>query len=129
MVFFVSQMIVLVIGVTVIVLAGWGIFEPEKLMAFVKSAMDKNWGINIAVITRLVLGAALIVVAPTSQFPGIFQALGVIAIFAALTLVLVGRERIQRFVVWWSEQFSMKMIRLWLLFGIAFGGFLIYGVS
>ena len=72
MVIFVSQMIVLVIGVTVIVLAGGGVFAPEKLMAFVTSAMDKYWGIYIAVIVRLVLGSTLIVVAPTSHFPIVF---------------------------------------------------------
>ncbi len=128
MVIFVSQIIVLVIGVTIIVLAGWGVFAPEKLMAFVTSAMDKYWGIYIAVIVRLVLGSALIVVAPTSHFPIVFQAVGVIAILAAITLVLMGRERIQRFVVWWSERFSARIVRLWLLFGMAFGGFLVYGV-
>lgn len=128
MVIFVSQIIILVIGVTVIVLAGWGVFAPQKLMAFVTSAMDKYWGIYIAVIVRLVLGSALIVVAPTSQFPIVFQAVGVIAILAAIALVLMGRERIRRFVVWWSEQFSDRIVRLWLLFGMAFGVFLVYGV-
>ncbi len=125
---FASQIIVLAIGVAVIALAAWGVFAPEKLMAFVASAMDKHWGIYIAVIVRLVLGSALIVVAPTSHFPIVFQTLGVIAILAAIVLVFMGRERLRRFVVWWSERFSARMIRLWLLFGMAFGGFLVYGV-
>jgi len=128
MVIFSSQIIVLVIGVTVIVLAGWGIIAPEKLMAFVTSAMDKYWGIYIAVVVRLVLGSALIIVAPASLFPIVFQALGVIAIVAAIALVLMGRKRVRRFIAWWSERFSAPMVRLWLLFGMAFGGFLVYGV-
>ena len=128
MVIIVSQITVLVIGVTVIVLAGWGIFAPEKLMTLVASAMDKYWGIYIAVIVRLVLGAALVIVAPSSLFPIVFQALGVIAIVAAIALVLVGRERTRRFIAWWSERFSAQIVRLWLLFGVAFGGFLVYGV-
>ena len=128
MIIVVSQIVVLVIGVAVIVLAGWGIFSPEKLMTFVTSAVDKYWGIYIAVIVRLVLGSALIIVAPASQFPIVFQALGVIAIVAAIALLLMGRERIQRFVAWLSERFSAQTVRLWLLFGMAFGGFLVYGV-
>jgi len=128
MVIFVSQIIVLLIGVTVIVLAGWGIFAPEKLMTFVASAMDKYWGIYIAVIVRLVLGSALIFVAPASLFPIVFQVFGVIAIVAAIALVLMGRERIRRFIAWWSDRFSVRIVRLWLLFGTAFGGFLVYGV-
>ena len=128
MVIFVSQIIVLVIGVTVSVAAGWGIFAPEKLMTLVTSVMDKYWGIYFAVIVSLVLGSALIIVAPASLFPIVFQALGVIAIVAAIALVLMGRERIQRFIAWWSERFSAPLLRLWLLFGMAFGGFLVFGV-
>jgi len=128
MVIFISQIIVLVIGITVIVLAGWGIFAPEKLMTFVTSSMDKQWGIYVAVIVRLFLGSAMIIVAPASHFPIVFQALGVIAIVAAIALVLMGRERIRRFIAWWSERFSAHIVRLWLLFGVAFGGFLVYGV-
>ena len=124
----ISQIVVLVIGVTVIVLAGWGIFSPEKLMTFVTSAMDKYWGIYIAVIVRLVLGSALIIVAPASLFPIVFKALGVIAIVAAIALVLMGRERIRRFIAWWSERVSAPTVRMWLLFGMAFGGFIVYGV-
>ena len=125
----VSQISLLVIGVTIIVLAGWGIFAPEKLMTLVTSAMDKSWGIYIAVVVRLVLGSALIIVAPASKFPIVFQVLGVIAIVAAIALLLMGRERMRRFLAWFSERFSTPMIRLWLLFGVAFGGFLVYGVS
>ena len=44
---FVSQIIVLVIGGLVIVGAGWGMLAPGKLMAFVTSAMDQNWGIGV----------------------------------------------------------------------------------
>jgi hypothetical protein len=128
LIIFVSQIIVLVIGVTVIVLAGWGMFAPNKLMTFVSSAMDKYWGIYIAVIVRLVLGSALIIVAPASLFPTVFKALGVIAIVAAIALVILGRERMRRFIAWWSERFSTPIVRLWLLFGVAFGGFLVHGV-
>ena len=129
MVILVSQISLLVIGVTIIVLAGWGIFVPEKLMTFVTSAMDKSWGIYIAVIVRLVMGSALIIVAPASLFPIVFQVLGVIAIVAAIALLLMGRERMRRFIAWFSERFSAPIIRLWLLFGVAFGGFLVYGIS
>ena len=128
MVVFISQISLLVIGVTVIVLAAWGIFAPEKLMTFVTSAMDKHWGIYVAVIVRLVLGSALIIVAPTSLFPVVFQVLGVIAIVAAIVLLLMGRERMRRFIAWFSARFSAAIVRLWLLFGVVFGGFLIYGV-
>ena len=128
MAIFVSQIIVLVIAVTVIVLDGWGIFAPEKLRTLVTSAMDKSWGIYLAVIVRLVLGSALIVVAPVSLFPIVFQVLGLMTIVAAIAVVLIGRERIRRLLAWLSERFSALIVRLWLLFGMAFAGFLVYGV-
>ena len=108
--------------------AGWGIFAPQKLVTLVASVMDRHWGIYIAVVVRLVLGAALIIVAPASQFPIAFQVLGSIAIIAAVALALLGRERVRRLIVSWIGRLSAAMIRLWLLAGIAFGGFLIYGV-
>ena len=67
-------------------------------------------------------------VAPASIFPIAFQVLGSIAIVAAVALAVAGRERIRRFIVWWSERFSTSIVRLWLLFGLAFGAFLVYGV-
>lgn len=128
MVIYISQIIVLVFGVTIFVAAGRWIFAPEKLVTFVTSAMDQYWGIYIAVIVRLVLGAALIGVAPASLFPIVFQVLGSITIVAAVAVALMGRERIRRFIVWFSERFSTPIIRLWLLFGLAFAAFLVYGV-
>jgi hypothetical protein len=125
---FVSQIIVLVIGGTVIVLAGWGMFAPDKLMTFVTSAMDQHRGMYIAIAVRLALGLALISVAPASLFPVVFQVLGWIAIISAIALAAAGRERVRRLIAWVSERFSAFMVRLWLLFGIAFGAFLVYGV-
>lgn len=128
MLIFVSQIIVLALGVTIIVLAGWGMFVPGNLVTFVISVMDQQWGIYVAVIVRLVLGAALIIAAPTSPFPIVFQALGWITIVAAVALALLGRERVRKFIVGWFRRFAAPTIRLWLVFGMAFGGVLIYGV-
>ena len=128
LVILVSQIVVLVIGITIIVLAGWGMFAPGKLMTFVTSAVERHWGIYIAIAVRLVLGVALIGVAPAALFPTAFQVLGWITIAAAIAVAIAGRERVRRFIAWWSERFSASIIRLWLLFGIAFGAFLVYGV-
>ena len=123
-----SQIIVLILGITVCVLAAWGVYAPEKLVKLVAGAMNQEWGIYLAVLVRLLLGLALIIAAPDSRFPLIFQALGWIAIVAAAVLAFMGRERIRRLVAWF-ERFSPPIIRVWLLFGMAFGGFLIFGVS
>lgn len=124
----VSQIIVLAIGVTVGALSVWGLFAPGKLMTLVASALDKPSGIYIAVVVRLVMGVALITVAPASLFPTTFLVLGLIAIVAAVGVAIAGQERLRRLIAWWSERLPTSVTRLWLLFGIAFGAFLVYGV-
>lgn len=123
----VSQAVVLILGITVFVLSVWGMFSPARLMKMVSHAMDQKYGMYLAVSVRLVLGAALIIVAPISQFPTTFSVLGWLTIVAAIGLILVGRDRVRRIIAWF-EQLSMSAVRIWLLFGMAFAGFLIYGV-
>ena len=123
-----SEFIIIIVGIFVCALSTWGTLAPERLMKFVSKVMNQDWGIYTAVIVRLLLGLALIIAAPDSRFPLIFQALGWVAIFAAVALVSMGRSRIRRLLAFF-ERLSSLMIRVWLLFGIVFGGFLIYGVS
>ncbi len=122
-----SQIVVLALGVIVCALSAWGMVAPDKLWKLVNGAMGKNWGIYVAVVARLLLGAALVIVAPDSRFPLAFEILGWFAIVAAVIILFAGRDRLRRFVAWF-EQSSQTMIRVWLLFGIAFGAFLVYGV-
>lgn len=129
MVVTVSQIVVLVAGIALCMFAAWGLYAPQKLLQSVKGMMDADWGIYFAVIVRLMLGLALIITAPGSRFPWVFLILGWVAIVAAVAAVFFGRERLRRFTNWWFERFTHPGIRLWVLFAMAFGGFLIYGVS
>ncbi len=125
----VSRIVILVAGISLCIFAAWGIYAPQRLLQTVKRVMDADWGIYFAVLVRLALGAALIVSAPDSRFPLVFLTLGWVAIAAAMAAALLGRVRLRRFVNWWVEWFSPSTARLWLLFAIAFGAFIIYGVS
>ena len=129
MVVTVSQIVVLVVGVSLCMFSAWGIYAPKKLLQSVKGMMGADWGIYFAVIVRLMLGVALIITAPGSRFPLVFQIVGWVAIIAGVAAAFIGRERLRRFTNWWFERFSPAGIRLWVLFAMAFGGFLIYGVS
>ena len=123
----VSQAIVLLLGVVIFGLSAWGMYSPESLVKLVTRTMNESYGMYLAVIVRLILGASLIVVAPVSRFPIVFAVLGWIAIVAAVGLVFIGRDNVRRILAWFGR-FSNSMIRLWLVFGMAFAGFLIYGV-
>lgn len=93
----------------------------------VSGALGQPWGIHLAVGVRLVLGAALIVVATTSRFPVTFEVLGWLTLAAAIGLIFVGRERLRSFVVWIGSR-PVSIMRGWLVFGAALGGFLVYGI-
>ena len=122
-----SQLIVLALGIAVCVLSACGVYATDKIWSLVNGAMEKDWVIYVAVIARLLLGAALIIVAPQSRFPLAFEILGWFAIVAAVLILIIGRDKLRRFVAWF-QRFSQAIIRTWLLFGIAFGAFLIYGI-
>ncbi len=123
-----SQSIVFLIGLLVSVLSVWGCFVPDRLIKLVMRVVDQDWGIYFAVVVRLLMGAALIVAAPVSKFPVVFEVLGWIAIVAAVALILIGRERMAAPIAWFVRRPTWLM-RPWLLFGMAFGGFLIYGIT
>ncbi len=128
MISLVSQSVVFLIGVLVCALCAWGCFVPDKLTKLVMRVVDQDWGIYFAVVIRLVMGAALIVAAPVSRFPVVFEILGWIAIAAAVAIIFIGRERIAAIAAWFVRC-PASLIRLWLLVGVAFGGFLIYGIT
>ena len=73
-----SELMIVVLGISVCVLSAWGIYTPARLVKLVSGVMDQGSGIYIAVIVRLLLGVALIIVAPDSRFPAAFQVLGLI---------------------------------------------------
>jgi hypothetical protein len=45
---------------------------------------------------------------------------------AAVVLLLMGQERMDRFVDWIMSKMTDKVMRAWSTFALAFGGFLIY---
>jgi len=111
----------------VCVLSVFGLYSPARLTRMVRGAVERPWGIYLAVIVRLALGLALIVAAPGSRFPAVFEVLGWVALAAAVALVFLGRERL-RSLVGWVDRLPRSLVRSWLVFGAAFGGFLVYGV-
>lgn len=121
-----TLVVVIVFGIAICTGSLLGLVQPEKLMHVVYTTANKGWGIQLAVALRLALGFALIIAAPASRFPLIFEILGWIVIIAAIGIILMGRARLSRFVGWF-RQMTPAMIRTWLIFGVAFGVLLVYG--
>ena len=122
----VAKYAVLIFGFLIVALCAWGVAKPDKLMNLVTAALDQRWGMIFGVSVRLLLGVALIIAAPTSMFPVAFTVLGWVAIIAAIGLLIVGPETVRKLIDWFGE-LQVAMLRGWLLFGMAFGAFLVYG--
>lgn len=124
----VSHVVIVAVGAAVCILSIWGIASPRSLIRLVSSVVDHSAGVAVAVAVRLLLGAALITYAPHSPVPVAFQVLGWMAIIAAVVLLIAGRALMRRLVAW-AARLPVAMTRVWLVFGLAFGAFLIYGAT
>ena len=100
------------------------LIAPEKL-----KAVMNNWTgqprFLFAVIVRVVFGAILLAEAANLKFPLVMKIIGAISILAAVVLLLIGEERMDRFIAWWLR-LSDNVLRAWSVLTFAFGGFLIY---
>ncbi len=100
---------------------------PEKF----KNVMNRWTGqprFLFAVIIRVVLGAILLSEAANLKFPLAMKIIGAISILAAVVLLLVGQERMDRFIDWWMKQ-PENVFRVASILAIAFGAFFIYAAS
>ncbi len=104
-------------GLTILIL-------PEKF----KNIMNRWTGqprFLFAVIIRVLFGALLLSEAANLKFPLAMKIIGAISILAAVVLLLVGQERMDRFIDWWMRM-SDNLLRFWSIFAFVFGAFLIY---
>jgi uncharacterized membrane protein YfcA len=122
----IPQSIIIAFGVVMCATCAISIYSPSRLIRAVRTHWDNKWGIYSAVVVRVVLGALLILAAPDTKFPVVFKALGIFFIVGAIAIAFAGRKPISALMAW-VERLSPLLIRFYLLFGIAFGVFLIYG--
>lgn len=121
------QSIVLLFGTSICVVCVVSLFSPYTLNRFVKSFGEKNWMVPSAVISRLFFGTALILSASVSKFPPFFTTIGWLSILSAIIILFMGRDRITNFMKW-LEGRSPHLLRLWIVLGAAFGGWIVYGI-
>ena len=122
------QIVILLFGIVVCGISIWALFVPERLLQMIMAINDKTVTYLVAVGVRLLLGVTLVLAAPDSAFPVVFEVIGWLTIFAAVILSLLGKA-LQRNLAAWFSGLSRLAIRGWLLLAIAFGLFLMLGVT
>ncbi len=120
-----SLTIVLLFGVVVSLLSLYGLTKPVDLIDKVINFWNKPAGMMAAVSIRVLLGLCLILAAAGSHFPTTFHVLGAITLLSAVIILLAGKSRVDALISW-IRGISPVFIRLWLLFGVLFGLFLVY---
>jgi hypothetical protein len=115
------------LAILILMLALYGMLFPRRLLKFVGHLIDSGVGWAVAVGVRVVFGVALILSAPLSLWPLIFQVVGILAIFAALVILLIGPRTVLSLIAW-VEKRSDAVLRSWLLLAVGFGLLLIYGI-
>ena len=123
----VSHGLLLGLALVIIALCVYGVITPKGLIGLVMGVWDKSYAMFLAVVVRIALGVLILVAAETSRFPTVFFIIGWISIVAAIAIAIVGKERIGK-VIGWGMQLPQLLMRMWCLFGVAFGLFLGYGV-
>jgi hypothetical protein len=113
--------LVALFGVLITLACAWGVADPQGLV----KAVDRFSGIGgflIAIIVRIILGTAAILAAPVSRLPIFLYIIGGVSLIAALALVIMGKQRFGRLILWvaaWPSPLLRTGLVLGMLFGVA----------
>ena len=115
------------VALFIFVMGAWGVFAPGSIFAFISGWSSKS-GFWLAVLLRLCFGLVLWFAAPDTRSPILLQALGAIAILSAASLPIIGYERFERVLTWWTGH-SPFVMRLWSLVAVAIGGLVLWSLT
>jgi multisubunit Na+/H+ antiporter MnhG subunit len=101
-----------------------GLWQPDSFRSIFR-AVNSDTRFTLAIVVRLALGALFWWLAEDLRHPAIMRILAAIALFAAVGLLIMGRERLDRLVDWWLSR-SDGLLRLWALLAAAFGAYLVF---
>lgn len=119
--------IITVFGIATIVAGIIIVINPETVFGLIRRKSE-SLGLHIlAVVVRIILGAALILCATESKYPTTILIIGWISIVAASVLGIMGRANFMRLISW-ALSVSPSFGRIGGFLAILFGGFLIHAV-
>lgn len=106
---------------------GLGVMAAPLAMAELGRWMQTPGGLYGAAALRVVMGASLVVVAPASRLPRTLRTIGALIVLVGLLTPLFGLERARLVLDWWVAQ-GATFMRVWAVFPVAFGLFLIHAI-
>ncbi len=121
------KLLAIVMGAMIAVIGVVGIAAPSVLLEFGRSLQSPS-ALYVVAAVRVVFGATLLWVASASRMPRILRIVGTIIIVSGLFTPLVGVERAQAMLNWWSSQ-GLLFMRAWAGVALLFGLFIVYVVA
>jgi hypothetical protein len=106
---------------------GLGVMVAPLAMAELGRWMQTPGALYGVAAVRIVMGASLVGVAPASRMPRTLRVIGALIILVGLITPLFGVERARLVLDWWVAQ-GTTFMRVWALFPVAFGVFLIHAI-
>jgi uncharacterized membrane protein YqgA involved in biofilm formation len=118
------KLVVAGVGVLVVLIGLIGLVTPQRFRSAFRS-MSSQARFVAAILLRLGLGAFIWIIADELKFPHVMRIIAAISIFAAVGILIMGRERLNQLVEWWLAR-SDGVLRMSTFFAALFGGFLVY---
>lgn len=106
---------------------GLGVMAVPLTMAEFGRWMQTPGGLYGVAALRIVMGASLVGVAPASRLPRTLGVIGALIILVGLLTPLFGVERARLVLDWWVAQ-GTTFMRVWAVFPVAVGLFLIHAI-
>jgi hypothetical protein len=104
------------------------VISPAAIFGLLQKYKDTLSIYFFAIVFRVLLGAALILVAAESKFPTVLMVLGWFTVAAAVVMALMGRQRFGSLMTW-AFTMADRFGRVAGLFAILFGGLIFYAVT
>jgi len=117
-------LLIAIIGALIAFTGALGILSPGKFRELLQRwpSRGRFW---FAVLVRLLIGALFLWLADELRYPLAMKILGGISIVAAVGILLMGRESLDRLVNWWLGR-GDGLVRLSTLLAMLFGVFLVH---
>ncbi|WDD96584.1 hypothetical protein [Thalassomonas actiniarum] len=104
------------------------VFRPNDFFQFLEKHTADPLLHLVAVFFRLILGVLLLFVAEKTKFPLVIAFVGALAITAAIILLIIGRRKFSRLMLWFLSR-AKKWHPFGGLLAMAFAAFLFYALS
>lgn len=117
-------LLVAAFGVPIFLLGIVGLMQPDRFRSYL-GEMDSQLRFVLAIAIRVFMGALLWWLAEDLRHTPVMRVVAAIAIFAAVGILIMGRERLDKLVNWWLS-LSDGLLRVSALFAALFGAYLVY---